>query len=245
MSGLGCNRFMELPQIGSSRYKTEIVTLDGESIVLKRAESPTSYKALKDDVLKQVTSHIYYDKFRTPRLLLEDPVTYTFGHEYIPYIAACDYLCSTAPKKCSWFYRRVAEYLTHIFSIAEKAPFDYLSFNERVCKVAQQSVMNLTMTQVKDGKTRISAVTRLLLEMSDSLVGKIDYHGWCHGNLTLSNILINPTGTDVAWMGFRSDWDHSPYIDLAKLAQETRYLWSMRFRHDGARRPDGWYTSIV
>lgn len=55
--------------------------------------------------------------------------------------------------------------------------------------------------------------------------------GWSHGDLTLTNVLAEPDGS-LVWFDFLTGWDWSPLCDIAKLHQEARYGWSLRFSPD-------------
>ncbi len=50
--------------------------------------------------------------------------------------------------------------------------------------------------------------------------------GPCHGDLTMSNIMIASDSSAIALIDFLDSFVESPLIDLAKLRQDTRFHWS-------------------
>jgi len=50
--------------------------------------------------------------------------------------------------------------------------------------------------------------------------------GFCHGDLTLSNILFNPNSNQIVFIDFLDSFIESPIVDIAKIRQDTRHLWS-------------------
>ena len=50
--------------------------------------------------------------------------------------------------------------------------------------------------------------------------------GFCHGDLTLSNILFSRYGHEICLIDFLDTFYESPIQDMVKLQQDTRYLWS-------------------
>lgn len=50
--------------------------------------------------------------------------------------------------------------------------------------------------------------------------------GVCHGDLTLSNILVSKTGSKVCLIDFLDTFYETPVQDMAKLRQDSRYMWS-------------------
>lgn len=227
---------MQLALTGHSKFKVELSRFDNRDVVIKSAPTGELYKRLKSQMSKQVTSTIFYDKFQTPELIVELASNRAFVMEYLDFLAPCDYLCMTSPSDCSWFYAKVLHYIEHIFKYSVKAPFDGMIFDEKVADVAMKVSCNPVIETVFKGRERINSLTMSLLKMSDTFRGKNDFHGWCHGDFTLSNLLIDRVNKKVAWLDFLDGWDHSPYIDIAKIAQETRYKWSMRFRPDGCSK---------
>jgi hypothetical protein len=54
----------------------------------------------------------------------------------------------------------------------------------------------------------------------------------CHGDLTLSNVLIAPEGDRIALIDFLDGYVDSSVVDMAKLRQDTLFGWSMQIAPD-------------
>lgn len=50
----------------------------------------------------------------------------------------------------------------------------------------------------------------------------------CHGDLTLSNILVSPDGDRIALIDLLDSFVESPVLDMVKLRQDTLFGWSSR-----------------
>lgn len=50
--------------------------------------------------------------------------------------------------------------------------------------------------------------------------------GACHGDLTLSNVLIKPESNNFVIIDFLDSFVESPIVDIAKIRQDTKHGWS-------------------
>jgi thiamine kinase-like enzyme len=55
--------------------------------------------------------------------------------------------------------------------------------------------------------------------------------GKCHGDLTLSNIIFDDFNDRYFLIDFLDTYIDSPLLDLAKVSQETRLLWTSKLMH--------------
>jgi len=59
--------------------------------------------------------------------------------------------------------------------------------------------------------------------------------GFCHGDLTLSNVLFIPNSSKIVLIDFLDSFIESPIVDIAKIRQDTKHGWSSfihRVKHD-------------
>jgi hypothetical protein len=72
----------------------------------------------------------------------------------------------------------------------------------------------------------------------DSIYGRICNNrmvvdvGPCHGDLTLSNVLVSPTKNKVSLIDFLDSFVDTPLVDLAKIRQDTKHGWSLLLAHE-------------
>ena len=57
---------------------------------------------------------------------------------------------------------------------------------------------------------------------------KINLRGNCHGDLTLSNIIINRDKKKIILLDFLNTFKETPLQDICKLIQDLRLYWSSR-----------------
>ena len=57
---------------------------------------------------------------------------------------------------------------------------------------------------------------------------KINFRGSCHGDLTLSNIIINGDEKKIILLDFLNTFKETPLQDICKLVQDLRLYWSSR-----------------
>ncbi len=92
-----------------------------------------------------------------------------------------------------------------------------LKFNDVVSKISANSNLNEFRESIN-----------LLLEKSAALLKAIDLFkipvGTCHGDMTFSNILFN--GNNFYLIDFLDSFVESPLMDIVKIRQDSRYLWS-------------------
>ena len=74
-----------------------------------------------------------------------------------------------------------------------------------------------------DIKPRFSKIDRIFL----SLEARDIPIGFCHGDLTLSNILIRRKSKKVCLIDFLDTFLESPIQDMVKIRQDTKYMWSL------------------
>jgi len=57
---------------------------------------------------------------------------------------------------------------------------------------------------------------------------KINFKGSCHGDLTLSNVIINRDEKKIILLDFLNTFKETPLQDICKLIQDLRLYWSSR-----------------
>ena len=57
--------------------------------------------------------------------------------------------------------------------------------------------------------------------------------GFCHGDLTFSNMILSTEDNTLYLIDFLKVYLDSPLVDLAKIEQDLEYGWSCRFENEG------------
>ncbi|MBU3621131.1 phosphotransferase [Polynucleobacter sp. CS-Odin-A6] len=81
-------------------------------------------------------------------------------------------------------------------------------------------------------------VSPSVLDLIDQHIAIVKLHsnfelpiGKCHGDLTLSNIIFDDFNDRYFLIDFLDTYIDSPLLDLVKISQETRLLWTSKFMH--------------
>jgi hypothetical protein len=100
---------------------------------------------------------------------------------------------------------------------------------------------NVSLSLLKDKKDAVlSKVSDLTRKLNHTIMVDIPEvveipEGYCHGDLTLSNVLFEKS--DIVFIDFLDSFVDSPLIDIVKLRQDTYFKWSLDLF-------DGHYDSI-
>ena len=102
---------------------------------------------------------------------------------------------------------------TSEFEIFDKKP--YLIKCKEIKKKIMPKYMNLYKKIFKKISNKLNNV-------------KINLKGKCHGDLTLSNIIVNSNLKKIILIDFLETFNESPLQDVCKLIQDLRLYWSSR-----------------
>ena len=179
------------------------IAIDSKTII----KSAISYP--KDRLIKQgyKQQQFYHPKIYTPQIfnIANDHISmaYINGYNFLDF---CD--------------KYGPEYIIGKFKIV----IDYIQQNIR-------ETIELDRIIIIDKIKEIESKTSLKLDI------RVPKHivipaGYCHGDLTLSNILIEKDTYNIFYIDFLDSFIESPLIDIVKLRQDTQFLWSVNlFNH--------------
>jgi len=74
-----------------------------------------------------------------------------------------------------------------------------------------------------DIKNRFSKIDEIFFSLDERDIPM----GFCHGDLTLSNILVRRKSKKVCLIDFLDTFLESPVQDMVKIRQDTKYMWSL------------------
>ena len=110
------------------------------------------------------------------------------------------------------------QYVNNLIETAEFEIFDekpYLTKCEEIKKKTIPKYINLYKKIFKNICMKLDKV-------------EINIKGKCHGDLTLSNIIINNNLKKIILIDFLETFNESPLQDICKLIQDLRLYWSSR-----------------
>jgi thiamine kinase-like enzyme len=207
------NDFHFLPSIpGLSGCRIELVS---PSIIRKVSANKEYNARLLLQIKKQQTfKELNFNKILTPTILsynTED--LFYFDMQYIPAANFNSFFKFCSPKKINFFIECLEEYLDRVFLDTKL----YVK-----TELIEQKLISLY--DLSNHKNFISKL--MYLVNTQNLRIPLSY---CHGDLTLSNILFSEN--NVYFIDFLDSYIDSAYIDLAKLKQDLVHRWNLGINH--------------
>jgi len=91
----------------------------------------------------------------------------------------------------------------------------------------QKKCLEIKKNVLKDNLNIYKKISAQLLKKLET----IDYTiaGQCHGDLTLSNIIIEEDNKTIVLIDFLESYNDTPVQDICKIIQDIRFYWSSRF----------------
>lgn len=218
---------MKLALSGHSGFELSMTLYEGKLAVRKSTNDRNKWSRLKAQIDRQrVASDIYH--FKTPDIYFVCEGAMFVVMEYIPWMTPCDFLMSSHRHNVAWFAEEILNYFDHIFT--KVGPFD----NNRLVTKAIDclNVIGKNTMVTNENFEKIKLMVDVYVDDLFHMTDREDHLFSCHGDFTLSNLLVNPDTREIAWLDFLDGFNHSALVDLAKLSQETRYLWSLRFKSE-------------
>ncbi len=207
---------------GHSGCEVTIVSTTSGTRVVKSGAGPQADR-LRQQISKQrdARDSNELDFIRVPAILAESEVAgrYAATMEYVYF--------QSAP---AFFYRaslpalrRVAELLIgFVEAEVESSPVTSLSTDpvvDKLDKIASALAPTPWLDQYRPHLERLGRQVRELDTISIPV-------GRCHGDLTMSNLMIARDASALALIDFLDSFIESPLLDLAKLRQDTAHCWT-------------------
>ena len=92
----------------------------------------------------------------------------------------------------------------------------------------ENNIKNINKNIFNDDDNQI--INKSLTYLNDKISEIININipiGYCHGDLTLSNILIDPLNNQLFLIDFLDSFIESPIIDIVKIRQDTKFCWTL------------------
>ena len=129
----------------------------------------------------------------------------------------------------------------NIDNFVEKIIFiieDYISkctFQKINTEILSQKINNVKNNITKLDKNIFNdddnqIINKSLTYLNDKISEIININipiGYCHGDFTLSNILIDPLNNKLFLIDFLDSFIESPIIDIVKIRQDTKFCWTL------------------
>lgn len=212
---------------GHSNFKVYTKKINNELVLIKESDK-INKKILSEQMNKQKKMHEDKDKYnvKIPKIIneystIDDGIIYSM--EYIDdSINIVDFFNKYNFIKVNWLIKKVIDIVEKFIekSTLQKINFDII--NNKLIDI-KDKIDNNTHIDSKN-ETIINSLKYCENNLPLILNTEIPI-GTCHGDFTLSNILIDPSNMELYLIDFLNSFIETPLFDIIKLRQDTKYYW--------------------
>jgi hypothetical protein len=203
---------------GRSGCLLEVITNETAYIVRKTSNSIEYNNRLKKQIQKQ-NNFKSLDPVITPTVLgsgINDNGLMYFEMPYIMGDKYSDYLVKADLNGINYFINTLLKWIDYNLSTSSTQPLDADLISVKLDELSNK------LKTTYDGNSFIKNEFTYL--SSNKLLGSISI-GCCHGDLTLSNLIIS--NNKVYLIDFLDSFIESPLMDIIKIRQDTKHKWSL------------------
>ena len=193
---------------------------DGDNQIVRKKSASIDYNERLHNQCQKQNSFLTsprLQKYITTTKILSDGYTedrlYYFDMEYAYGDKFTDFFLKSSAHDVKNILKIYLDYFDNIFKYSEKSHIDSSFLLSKV-----DSVEN----KIKS-KDEIKKILEFLTEKIPHSPIPI---GYCHGDFTLSNMIID-SSQKIYLIDFLDSFINSPIIDLIKLRQDTKFRWSL------------------
>ena len=223
---------------GNSGDTVQISVSDtGEPVVWKSAYGNRAQRlqaqALKQVHCAEICADIYARSFLIPNIRTQtwknrgkEDAEFHISMDYIPYDDVQTLVKFSDKDTLNWF---IAEVLSLVNDFEVKK-CKQVSMESVYPKFESKSISILDAIRSNGSfKPKVMKVAEralaTVLELGKNNMTVLIPEGFCHGDLTFSNILVNGKSRRIAAFDFLDSFVESPLQDIAKIRQDTSYYW--------------------
>lgn len=141
------------------------------------------------------------------------PSSFAFEMKFMPSIDAVSFLQLASRQELDFVADTMNQFIECAIARCELVPFPVAVFWEKFDQVRKQLLNEPILNYVEQVFHKTSFHTPLPV-------------GYCHGDLTFSNVLVNKISRGLIFIDFLDTFIESPIQDMVKLRQDTQYAWS-------------------
>jgi len=215
--------------IGNSGCDIDIIEKQAGTYFVRKSTSDLSYtKRLKKQAEKQISFYEKnsYEFITTPRVLnkVESEGEFYFDMEYFGSVDCITFLEKCCMADIDFLLEVLIAIICENIKNSKNADLDLDIFHEKYQRVNEQIIAS---PYINEKLIDYDKIEKTFQGMRSTKIPV----GVCHGDLTLSNILVKPTENKFALIDFLDSFIESPLHDIVKVRQDTKYMWSLHFYH--------------
>lgn len=222
---------MELEIKGHSGCRLEILRQNNELHMVKATYDPEYAQRLYRQAVKQKNaSSTEYPHIRIPKILdIElDAGSCTVKMEYVYSKNYIEFFDNAGFEQISYFIKALKIFIDDEI---RKSPVQRVGqdlITEKFRSVKEQIGRNTSLRADGEIPGLIARSERFFSTLPEYIEIPV---GTCHGDLTFSNILFN--GNNYYLIDFLDSFIESPLMDMVKIRQDSRHLWSVLMYNGG------------
>lgn len=213
----------QLSKIQEKSNSKEVINLEkeGQNFIIKKTWN--DIKRGSESIQKQIN----FDEIKISSLIIKSPkVLNTEIFENKKFIARMEYIEGYSGHEIIRNgSRKIAQNLKDAFSMILSLNFEHSTLENININVFIDKIEDI-LSKLNNDKELINLIKILRFQFNN--LKSIDIPiGPCHGDLTLSNVIVSPSGS-INIIDFLPTFIETPFWDIAKLIQDLEYGWSYR-----------------
>ncbi|MDX1916252.1 MAG: phosphotransferase [Methylophilus sp.] len=210
---------VEIKILGHSGCTVEIVENFGDVCIRKATVDQNYMVRLHAQIAKQKSFSKLFSSVSVPEVYSEyqSPRVYFAEMQYIPALDIFSFVSIASKDDLDKFFNILEGYLKESLSLSKMTEFPLTNITNKL----DQLEADLTNKLPK----AVSYIHRLKHILKQNVFPPIPI-GFCHGDLTFSNILIEPDCENIYLIDFLDSFLESPIQDIVKIKQDVVYHWS-------------------
>tara|TARA_B100000123_G_C25718954_1_gene423522 strand:+ start:194 stop:1087 length:894 start_codon:yes stop_codon:yes gene_type:complete len=217
---------------GHSSFKVELKKEKAQYYVIEKSSTLQEKDRLKKQLEKQ---KMFYEKnifedVKIPKILSYKTTEYRFigSMDFIKNSDnVIDFLNRNNLSTISIFPNKLIKIIE---TMIEKCSFNHIEPNILIEKI--KSIQKNILANQLTRSFNLTPVFEMLNKKLETICKVNIPIGLCHGDLTLSNILIGYNDFNIYLIDFLDSFVETPLFDILKVRQDTSYLWSLKlFEH--------------
>lgn len=214
---------------GHSNFGVEILNINNTYYICKYSRNIEDSNRLSKQIEKQIL-HSKLFKFKIPKIIYSSNIINEkqyFLMEYMnKHIDILTYISTNISTYIDNLYNSVKNIIDKYIDncIYKKINSDMLK--NKIISV-KSNINNISKILTKNDNYILDSVFKFI-DNNIEAVCNIDIPlGFCHGDLTLSNILIDNTTGELCLIDFLDSFIESPLMDIVKIRQDTKFYWTL------------------
>lgn len=208
---------------GHSGFLIKIIKYNNIIVISKQGENKNKER-LKQQIIKQDNFYKNYMEFfktKTPKILLygekEFLMEYIYFSENI-----LDYIQLGNVNKLDLLINKLIEIIENYIRLCKIERINANILLQKIKSIEENIINN---SNVNEEDIFIKNNIKYLYDNYQNISNLYLPCGICHGDLTLSNILINLDDMSFYLIDFLDTFIESPLLDIIKIRQDTKYNW--------------------